>query len=226
MRIFFIFFTIVNIAELYPEELHEQIRYTSELFRVSCKVTGEWGRGRKTLFYLGLIGYYSNGKPDTFYITEEDWKYQRMPKSEYYIFDYVYDTTPDSGSGSEFIKVIKEVRAFDNNELLDNLENIPYTSPQFQILNVIEHNIFFEGLTISYIRVDVKYFFGEIDSFYTKAFTYKNLPINEYYMFDYIYDTIFEDSLELYGIKDNLVNVKVITDIRSGLDAWDVFLPP
>jgi hypothetical protein len=202
-------------VEIYPEELLKQIRYTSALFDVDS--TRE-GVDRLLLDYIEIRGCYSDGKRDVFYTKER--KYIRLPEVKYYIFDYIYDTISAGEDGLIVIKVIKDARVFDNNESLDDLENIPYTSPQFQITGVIEHNIFFKDAVISYIRIDVMYHLGEADYFYTTAFNYRNLSIYGYYIFDYIYDTILKDSLEAYGINDNLVNVKVITDIRRDLYAW------
>jgi hypothetical protein len=214
-----IFLFVINIVEIYPEDLQEQMRYTSALFYVNGvgenidKIVGT---------YAIMVGYYSDGKPDTFYA--QGYKYLEFPLADYYIFDYIYDTIPDGKDGLEVIKVIKDVRVFDNNESLDDLENIPYTSPRLWIRNVIEHNLFFNGVALSYIRIDVMYHGFEKDSFYTKAFNYRNLPVSgdfmDDYIFDYVYDTIFYNSLESYGINDDLVTVKVITDIHSDPAAW------
>jgi hypothetical protein len=213
-------------VEIYAEELQEQIRHTSALFHVSGIIEGGIG----LLGHLEIKGCYTNGKPDIFYTWER--KYLEMPLVKYYIFDYIYDTVPDGKDGLKVIKVIKDVRVFDNNELLGSLGTIPYTSPYHIITAVIEHNLFFSELVMSYIRVDVIYNSGEEDSFYTNAFNYRDLPIFEEYMFDYLYDTIFgnslksetfgilHDSLKEYGINDDLVNVKVITNIRKALKGW------
>jgi hypothetical protein len=219
---------VINIAEIYPEKLQNPMRHTSALFHISGITSGIPEGSRELFGHIGIYGYYTDGKPDIFYTRER--KYQEIPKANYYIFEYIYDTIIDAENRLVNVKIIRNIRVFDNNELLDDLENIPYTSPRLLIMNIIEHNLFFFGTVLSYIRIDVMYHGYAKDSFYTKVFNYKHLPIFEYYTFDYVYDKIFdsslksessgifEDSLEAYGINDDWVNVKVITDISKA--AW------
>jgi hypothetical protein len=164
------------------------------------------------------VRYINNGRDDVFYF--DGLKYIRMPEAKYYIFEYAYDTLYHGkyGGFQDFInvKVVKEVKAFDDDDLLHNTKDIPYTSPALYIREINECTIFISktGDELVFLEINVSYDYGKRETYYTKDAVYKDLLCFTYdkdLMFDYIYDSISS------GIR--LSNVKVIKGIHDG-KAW------
>jgi hypothetical protein len=200
-------------------ESQSPVQYTSPVFLVESVHAVEYFS--VDVWCIEIDGrYLDNGKRDIFY--SKELKYDMMPEAKYYIFEYSYDTFYD---GKEYrhlanVKAITDVKAFNDDYLLRNTEDIPYTSPLLNILEINERAILIpkDDAVFVFIEIKVDYYPGYRETFYSEEVKYKYLRISSYddaYMFDYIYDTIggglFED--------ENLSNVKVIKGIHGG-EAW------
>jgi hypothetical protein len=210
------------------DESQTPVQYTSRIFLVT-------GIGDAMYFPTDGIAfrcveihgrYLDNGKYDIFY--SKELKYSRMPKAKYYIFEYTNDKFYD-GKIEDYrhlsnVKVIKDVKAFDDDDLLHNTKDIPYTSPLLHIREINENAILIpkDDVVLVFIGIKVDYNLDYGETFYSEEIKYKYLRISSYddaYMFDYIYDTIGDGLLK----DENLSNVKVIKNIHGG-KSWPPFM--